>query len=231
MGRRSVPKSNQSVDLTGYLYDAEELPTPWDPSAIFGRSAPLEIEVGTGKGLFLINAATALPSHNFLGIEIARAYAALTGSRMALKSLNNAAMLHGDARPLFADLLPDDHVEAVHVYFPDPWWKKRHRRRRVMTEEFLIQIERVLIPGGRLHFWTDVAAYFEATLQLIEDKTSLEGPFEVPTQPPVHDMDYHTHFERRVRLNGLPVYRSEFAKPAWKVEFQVGLDAVSPPRK
>jgi tRNA (guanine-N7-)-methyltransferase len=73
-------------------------------------------------------------------------------------------------------------------------------------------IERALQPGGQFHFWTDVADYFQSTLELIAATTRLQGPQYVPESPVEHDLDYLTHFERRTRLNGLPVYRSRFTK-------------------
>ena len=82
-------------------------------------------------------------------------------------------------------------------------------------------IQRVLVPGGSLHFWTDVKEYFDETIALVHGVTALEGPYDVVSQPAMHDMDYRTHFERRVRMNGLPVYRAEFAKPTWSVEYTV----------
>ena len=208
---------------------AQDLPELWDQRAVFGRSAPLEIEVGCGKGLFLMNAASALASHNFLGIEIAGSYAALTASRLARATITNARIVHGDAQPLFTDFFPDASADAIHVYFPDPWWKKRHRRRRLMNETFVKNVQRVLVPGGRLHFWTDVQEYFDTTIQLIRRATSLEGPAEVQPHTALHDMDYHTHYERRVRMHDLPVYRSEFTKQAWRVECNVDIRAASPP--
>jgi tRNA (guanine-N7-)-methyltransferase len=103
-------------------------------------------------------------------------------------------------------------VAAVHVYFPDPWWKMRHRKRRVLNEKFLREVERVLEPGGTLHFWTDVEEYYESTLELIRTTTSLSGPAAVAESLPEHDLDFRTHFERRTRLHGEAVYRSEFRK-------------------
>ena len=103
-------------------------------------------------------------------------------------------------------------LHAVHVYFPDPWWKARHHKRRVLTEAFLSDVVRTLEPGGRLHFWTDVKDYFDATLELIAHQSLLVGPFEVPEEQPEHDLDYRTHFERRTRLQQQPVYRAEFEK-------------------
>ena len=103
-------------------------------------------------------------------------------------------------------------LHAVHVYFPDPWWKKRHKKRRVMNEEFLRDVERTLIADGRLHFWTDVEEYFQTTLALIASSTAFIGPVPVAEKPAEHDLDYRTHFERRTRKSELPVYRAEFRK-------------------
>src|SRR5436190_4055035 len=104
-------------------------------------------------------------------------------------------MLHGDARIVFGRWLPDASCGAVHLYFPDPWWKKRHHKRRIMNEPFVRQIERVLIPGGSLHFWTDVEAYFDMGVATLAGHTSLAGPLAVPELPAEHDLDYRTHFE------------------------------------
>jgi tRNA (guanine-N7-)-methyltransferase len=77
----------------------------------------------------------------------------------------------------------------------------------------LKEIERVLRPGGNFHFWTDVEEYFETTLAALASVTTLIGPTEVTEKPAEHELDYRTHFERRTRLSGLPVFRSQFAKP------------------
>ena len=119
-------------------------------------------------------------------------------------------MVAGDALRVFAELLPDACLQAVHVYFPDPWWKMRHRRRRVVRDSFVRDVQRVLQPGGRFHLWSDVEEYFRTSLELIAAETSLQGPIDEPELPAEHDMDYRTHFERRMRLNGAPVYRARF---------------------
>lgn len=212
MGRRALPKIAKELDLTHNLRAADDLPEAWSSTAIFGREAPLEIEVGTGKGLFLQRAAGIFSDHNFLGIEVARKYARFAASRLAKRDLKNAVVVSSDATKLFGELMPDDCAAAVHVYFPDPWWKKRHHKRRVMNPKFLKQIERVLQPSGRLHFWTDVQEYYDATLELIPQTTQLQGPIAVQESPAEDALDYRTHFERRTRLAGLPVYRCEFEK-------------------
>jgi len=212
MGRRALRKIDPSLDLSNHLKTFDDLPSPWDAAALFGRVAPLEVEVGSGKGLFLRTAAAARPRSDFLGIEIAAKYARFAAAGLAKRELGNAKVVCGDALRLFDQLLPDDSLAAVHVYFPDPWWKKRHRKRRVMKPSFARAVGRTLRAGGRLHFWTDVEEYFHETLQLLAAETALQGPFEVPEAEAQHDMAYRTHFERRMRQHELPVYRAEFGK-------------------
>lgn len=212
MGRRALRKLSPSTDLTGHLKTFEQLPRPWDAAALFGRAAPLEIEVGSGKGLFLRTAAAAQPEVDFLGIEVVRKYAEFTAAGLSKAGLRNAMIVAGDGLRIFQELIPDNSLAAVHVYFPDPWWKMRHRKRRVMRESFLRDVERTLLRGGSLHFWTDVEEYFQTTLELLPTCTTLEGPLPVPETPAEHDMAYRTHFERRVRQASEPVYRAEFRK-------------------
>ncbi len=212
MGRRALRKLDPALDLSACLSTAEQLPAPWNDEALFGREAPLEVELGSGKGLFLAGAAERQPERNFLGIEMARKYAEFAAARLARAKVPNARMVHGDGLKVFRELLPSDTLAAVHVYFPDPWWKARHKKRRVMNESFLHDVQRTLRPGGSLHFWTDVEEYFHAGVEAVREFTTLAGPLTVPEQAAEHDLDYRTHFERRTRLHGQEVYRAEFRK-------------------
>ena len=212
MGRRALRKLDPSLDLSAHLKTFEQLPRPCTAETLFGRAAALEVENGSGKGLFLRNAAADRPAVDFLGIEVARKYAEFAAASLVKAGLTNALMVNGDGLRVFQELIPDGSLAAVHVYFPDPWWKKRHRRRRVMRESFLHDIQRTLQPGGSLHFWTVVEEYFQTSLELLVAHTTLLGPLPVPETPAEHDMAYRTHFERRVRLASEPVYRSEFKK-------------------
>jgi tRNA (guanine-N7-)-methyltransferase len=212
MGRRALRKIDPTLDLSHHFRTFEQLPQPWDAVMLFGREAPLVIEMGSGKGLFMRSAAAADPAMNFLGVEIVEKYAKFSAAGLAKRNLTNAVMVGGDGLRIFNELLPDASLEAVHVYFPDPWWKKRHRKRRVMNEGFLKNVERTLKPGRILHFWTDVEEYFTTTLELIKSCTTLIGPLEVAEKAPEHDLDYRTHFERRMRQHEEAVYRSEFKK-------------------
>jgi len=212
MGRRALRKIDPQLDLSRHLKTIGDLSVPLEGAALFGREAPLEVELGSGKGLFLASAAAAVPEHNFLGAEVAAKYARFAAARLAKQGLANAVLLHGDGLKLFREHLADASLAAVHVYFPDPWWKKRHHKRRVMNAAFVQDVARTLAPGGSLHFWTDVEDYYRASLALIAAETPLVGPLDVPERPAGHDLDYRTHFERRTRLTDLPVYRAEFRK-------------------
>ena len=212
MGRRAPPKIDPALDLSRHFLLEDDLPVPLDKTAIFGREAPLEIEVGSGKGLFLLTASQDRPDHNFLGFEILRKYARYAAAKLADAERDNAVSVQGDGVRVFREVLPDSCAAAVHVYFPDPWWKMRHRKRRVMNEGFVDCIRRVLQPGGELHFWSDVEEYYHATLKLIGRNPGFEGPYQVDERPAAHDWDYRTHFERRMRMHGAAVYRAEFRR-------------------
>ena len=107
MGRRSLGKSNSELDVSAHLLSFECLPQPWDQAQIFPLRQSLEVEIGTGKGLFLQRQASAMPSTNYLGIEISLKYARFAASKLARAALTNARILHADARRTFSDHFPD----------------------------------------------------------------------------------------------------------------------------
>jgi len=212
MGRRALPKLDPTVDFSKHLGFVEDLEAPFDPQSLFATPQDLEIEVGSGKGLFMLNESGRVADRNYLGNEIARKYCRFAAYRLAQKGRTNACMMSGDGLRMFREFLPDESAVAVHVYFPDPWWKERHRRRRVMRQPLIEDIQRVLKPGGIFHFWTDVEEYFEETAGLMKEHSDLSGPHHVEEPPSEHDMDFRTHFERRMRQNDNPVFRSQYHK-------------------
>lgn len=173
-------------------------------------NAPIELEIGSGKGLFLQQAATERPLHNFIGIELSGKFANRAAQRLARHQLPNVQMLRGDAEAFLLKVVPDRSVEAVHVYFPDPWWRRKHKKRRVLNDDTLAAIERILKPQGKFHFWTDVLDYYELICRHVIEHMKLDGPRYVPQRAALHDLDYTTHFERRARRNHQPIYRAVF---------------------
>ena len=190
----------------------ENLPQPLDFAILFGRQAPVELEIGSGRGLFITQTASSMPEHDFLGVEISKKYAKLCAVLIAKKQLCNAQMVCGDAQAMLRDNVSDQSLAAVHIYFPDPWWKRKHRKRRIVSESIVKLVYQKLVPGGKLHFWTDVEEYFLAGLQSIANVPGFDGPLEVGEHTAEHDFDYRTHFERRTRLHGESVYRAMFVK-------------------
>jgi tRNA (guanine-N7-)-methyltransferase len=185
---------------------------PIDWPAVFGNDHPVEIEVGFGKGLFLVTAAQAHPERNYLGIEVLRALQLYAATRVAKRHLTNVRVARGDARRFLHERVADGSVAAVHVYFPDPWWKKRHHKRRVWTPEFAADCVRVLRPGGRLHVATDVPEYFALVRELLDGQSGLKRLWsEEQTGPPRAD-EILTNFERKARQKGGSVFRAEYER-------------------
>lgn len=185
-------------------------PIQWQ--TLFQNDHPVELEVGFGKGLFLVNAGSTQPKKNFFGIEIIRKYQMYAAGRIARRELKNVITCCGDAKLVMRDFIPKASLAAVHVYFPDPWWKTRHRKRLLFTPEFRSLVLRVLIPGGHLHFVTDVQDYFQMVTGMLAEEPAL-APVSAPdASAPQHDMDYLTNFERKFRKEGRPIYRSCYQK-------------------
>jgi tRNA (guanine-N7-)-methyltransferase len=130
-------------------------------------SGPWEVELGFGKGRYLLARAAAEPGRRFLGVEVAREYFALAARRVARRGLDNVVLLHGEALYLLAAALPRRFAERVHVYFPDPWPKSRHQKRRLFSPATVDLVLGLLAPGGRLWFATDYLDYGEEVAALL----------------------------------------------------------------
>lgn len=187
------------------------LPIVW--SDLFGNDNSVEVEVGFGKGLFLATAASAKRTTNFFGIEIERKCQLYAATRLAKLNLPNVRLACADARMLLKDRVAPESVAVVHVYFPDPWWKARQRKRRVFTPQFAHTVGTILKPGGRLSIATDVEAYHGVMTQIVRDlKPAFHELPPPPANEPAHDMDYLTNFERKFRKEGRPIYRATFER-------------------
>jgi tRNA (guanine-N7-)-methyltransferase len=198
--------------LAPYLLDLGDPPTPLDFHTVFGNDNPVEMEVGFGKGLFLLRAAGEQPEVNFVGVEILRKYQLYTATRLVKRSLGNVRLMCTDARVLLRDGIAYEALQTLHIYFPDPWWKMRHHKRRVFTAEFADQAVRVLRPGGVLSFATDVEAYDRMVKELVVGQPRLREQPPPEVGAPTHEMDYLTNFERKFRKEGRAIYRHRWER-------------------
>jgi len=130
-----------------------------DFTRLFGNTCPIEIEIGSGKGTFLVHRARARPDLNFLGIEWARKYCIGAADRMCRWGLSNVRMLRADAAALFRKRVPDNSLQRLHIYFPDPWPKTRQRKRRIIRPPFVHLVYTKLKIGGQLAVVTDHRNY------------------------------------------------------------------------
>jgi len=139
------------------------------PAQLFPRSAPLEVELGAGKGDFILERAALVAQHNFLAVELAGSVFQWLAVRIARSGLPNLRALRADARPLVILFLPDASVREFHIYFPDPWPKSRHSKHRLFSPSLIGGLMRCLEPGGAVHVATDVDWYFQYTAGLFTE--------------------------------------------------------------
>ncbi len=174
---------------------------------VFGRAGPVHIEIGTGKGTFLLNQAKAQPGDNFLGIEWARKYYRFAVDRIGRWGLTNVRIIRTDAANFLADFVPDGSVDCFHIYFPDPWPKKRHHKRRFICPANLEHLVRCLKTGGQLKIATDHADYFEQIKTVLTARNErLQKIDFLPTAGAEASEWVGTNFERKYLKDHRPIY-------------------------
>jgi tRNA (guanine-N7-)-methyltransferase len=180
-------------------------PTPW--AVIFGREAPVEVDIGAGKGAFLLAAAAAAPDRNFLGIERQLVRVRKVDAKARRRGLTNVRLVRVEAGYFVRYLVPAGSVAVYHIYCPDPWPKRRHRQRRLISPAFVADLHRTLEPRGWIKFSTDDRDYFEAAESVFRASGRFcERPAGVP--PP----GLVTDFERMFSQQGLVIHRAQWQK-------------------
>ncbi len=175
----------------------EYVPHVVDPVTLFARNAPLVVEIGFGMGQSLLKMAKAEPEKNFLGIEVHAPGVGALLMGIEEHAIENIRVMRHDAIEVFEHMLPDGCVDRLQLYFPDPWHKKKHHKRRIVQAAFLARVARKLKPGGVFHFATDWQPYAEWTLELLQAETQLRNLSTVGEFVPQPAWRPDTKFEAR----------------------------------
>ena len=178
---------------------------------LFGDDGEVELEIGSGKGRFLIEQALARPGTRFLGLEWSLKYLRVAKERAAARGITNVRFFRADARHVVAELIGDAALRRVHVYCPDPWPKKRHHKRRLFTALTVPHLERILAPGGRLDVSTDVEEYFDEIRRVVAEGTRLR-----PEADPLFPDDPatgRTSYEIKFLAAGRRIFRASWVRP------------------
>jgi tRNA (guanine-N7-)-methyltransferase len=179
-----------------------------DLRALFGNANPVILEIGSGKGRFLIGSATERPDENFIGIEKSLHYHRVIRDRVLKRGLENVRLINFDAFVVMQKMFARESIAEIHIYFPDPWPRKREQKRRIIRAEALEEMRRILVPGGSGIYVTDHKQYFEAAAPVIasffRSQTRVPGPDDLP----------RTNYEAKYRAEGRAIYEVRF----WKGE-------------
>ncbi len=192
------------------LADFPARPPTWQD--IFGNPNPVEVEIGFGKGSFLLALAKNHPERNFFGVEYAKRWSLRLASLIERDGPANAIAIHADFTCLVRTMIWPGSVSVYHLYFPDPWWKRRHHERRLFHQDFAAALARTLCPDGKILLASDVESYFAEIVQKFScvpelkpfswerDHTNKRGKLIV------------TDFERKYRQEGRPLFYAGFRK-------------------
>jgi tRNA (guanine-N7-)-methyltransferase len=194
---RFTPAQQRAFDEHWQRYGLDYRAEPRDFVVAFGREAPLALEIGFGNGAQLLHSAQAEMDRNFIGIEVHRPGVGRLMNALAEAQVDNVRLYNHDAVEVLEHEIGSGALAEVRIYFPDPWHKKRHNKRRLIQPDFLALLARRVAPGGRLHLATDWADYAEHMRETLAAAPAWQpDPQHADTsiRPPWR---IETHFERR----------------------------------
>lgn len=191
-----------NTESTSLLVTLESIVDPLDPGKLFQRRQPLHVELGSGDGSFLVKYAALHPEWNFIGVERLLGRLRKIDRKGQRAGLSNVRGVRIEASYFLEYLLPGKSAAALHIYFPDPWPKRKHRKNRLVNERFPALARQILQPGGMVYLRTDDADYF-AQMQSV---FAADASFAVVDVPP--DMvGVLTDFERGFQARGIQTLR------------------------
>jgi tRNA (guanine-N7-)-methyltransferase len=181
--------------------------TRLDLHELFGNDRPVVLEIGSGKGRFLLSSAVERPDQNFIGVEKSLHYHRVIRERVKKRALTNVRLINHDAFLVMRDMLPDASIAEIHIYFPDPWPRQRYQKRRIIRPEALAEMRRVLVPGGLGIYVTDHKEYYEVAAAAIAAVFPTEARIPGPDDPP------RTNYEAKYRAEGRAIHEVRFSRP------------------
>ena len=186
------------------IYQPASYLEPLDWRSVFGREAPVEIDVGCGKGNFLAWLAGTKPEHDFLGVDRQLVRLRKVDKKVQRAGLANVRLLRLEFSYLIEWLIPDTSVAAYYIFFPDPWPKRRHAAKRLFQPAFVEQLRRTLVVGGAVNVATDNGPYFEQIAPLMSEFDT-EPPLSLPEEA-------RTEFEKIFLAKGDAIHRARWRK-------------------
>lgn len=183
-----------------------------DPMSYFDSPGPFELEIGCGKGGFLVSRAKAAPSARLLGIEWANKYFRYCADRLARWNLQNVRVMRTDAKYFVLRNLPPLSVTVLHLYHPDPWPKKRHHKRRLVQPDFVEAAARIIRNGGRFLIQSDHEPYFTQIVELVSAHRAFQTSEWEETRVPVDAGWSGTNFEIKYAREGRDIYRVAYRR-------------------
>jgi tRNA (guanine-N7-)-methyltransferase len=209
---RMSPAQQRALDTLLPRWGIAYAPAPLDFAAVFGRVAPVILEIGFGMGETTAAIAAANPQHDFLGLEVHGPGVGALLNRVDAAGLTNVRVIQHDAVDVIARMIPMAALSGIHVYFPDPWPKKRHHKRRLLQRDFVRALAQRLAPGGYLHAATDWDEYAQEILATFAQEPLLENtvPEDFALRPEWRPL---TKFETRGLKLGHGVRDIVFRRP------------------
>lgn len=203
---RITPAQQRAFEQLWPRFGVDFRGRPRNLDDLFGRHAPRVLEIGFGNGDTLAWASRHDPDRDHLGIEVHRPGVGRLMNALAEVDAGNVRIYRHDAVEVLEQELPPSSLDAIHIWFPDPWPKKRHHKRRLIQPDFIELLGRRLRPGGLLHLATDWGNYAEHMLEVMDAQpgwANRAGPGQSSERPPWR---IETHFERRGRRRGHAVW-------------------------
>jgi tRNA (guanine-N7-)-methyltransferase len=198
---RITPAQQQAFDIHWARFGIDYAAQNLDLTHVFARAAPVVLEIGFGNGEQLLHAAINEPEKNFIGVEVHRPGVGRVMNGLARAEVANARVSNHDAVEVLLHQIPPASLAEVRIYFPDPWHKKRHHKRRLIQPEFVALIASRVASGGLLHLATDWAEYAEHMLEVVDASPHWDNLAGAGGYSPQPAWRINTHFEKRgVRL-------------------------------